>query len=61
MDDLTQAADNAATKLFQAIQASEGDSANRYDLIRLAGDAIVRAYHEGIEQAANIYKPLNLE
>ena len=56
MDDIEQAAKNAATKLFQTIQASEGDQANRYDLIRLAGNAIVSAYEEGLQHAQEIYQ-----
>ena len=56
MDDIEQAAKNAATKLFQTIQASEGDQANRYDLIRLAGNAIVSAYEEGLHHGKDIYQ-----
>jgi len=55
MDDIEQAAKNAATKLFQAIQASEGDIADRYDLTKLAGDAIVSVYNEGLHHGKAIY------
>jgi alanine-alpha-ketoisovalerate/valine-pyruvate aminotransferase len=46
----------AVTKLFQAIQAIEGDIANRFDLTKLAGDAIVSTYREGMQHGQAITK-----
>jgi len=56
MDDIEQAAKDAATKLFQEIQALTGDWADRYDLTKLAGDAMVTAYREGLHHGKAIYQ-----
>tara|TARA_R100000963_G_C4639935_1_gene103648 strand:+ start:1532 stop:1777 length:246 start_codon:yes stop_codon:yes gene_type:complete len=51
-----KAAKKTATKLFFAIRASVGCVADRFDLGKLAADAIVSAYEEGLAHGETIYK-----